>query len=48
MILMPSKLGSAMIRRLRMYFPIVVPPSPVQVLRIGNLNSDFTFPDTSS
>jgi len=44
--LMPSRLGRAMIRRLRMYFPIVVLPSPVQFFasEISHLVSRFPVP----
>src|SRR6266481_8071275 len=42
--LIPRRLGTAMIRRLRTYFPIVVPPSPVQLFRIANLTSGSCVP----
>src|SRR5258708_32954006 len=40
--LMPSRLGRAMIRRRRMYFPIVVPPSPVQLFFPSRLSHQFS------
>src|SRR3954467_13633015 len=42
--LMPSRLGTAMIRRRRMYFPIVVLPSPVQLFRTADLTSGLAVP----